>query len=206
MYKILPNEIIGSGERGKIFLTSCIINNELCYDYATKIPASINEIKISEIASKHKIGPKVFKSYEDENGHCLVMEKLNGDSLGNIIIREDIHIDKQISDLLISKIMELHKLGWLHCDLHPGNIFVILDENMKPIDIKIIDFDITEKIYDTSCHFKDFKRLLTTIRELRGYNLENVKELINSLKIEVNNRRIKIKKRKKKRKSKSRKD
>ena len=185
-YKILPDQIIGEGEQGKVYLTKKETEEEC--NYVTKIPVSSSEVHIGKIASENKIGPKVFEVYENNKGKCLVMEKLTGMTLEDFI-KKDIYLNKELSISLVNKILKLHKLGWIHRDLCSQNIFVIMKEEI-PVDFKIIDFGLSEKLHDIN-NIKDVRDLYLSVKHLAIYNMENLKELIETLKTEVDKRRKK---------------
>ena len=216
MYKILPNKIIGYGNQGYIFLT-CKKTKEFC-NYVTKIPVTDLEIEVSKIMSREKIkgstlGPKIYEIFECKNKKdtknitidgkvlqkniitnggkckCMVMEKLEGMDLAHVVEDPNIYIEKEICDLIIRKIRKMHKLGWHHGDLYAQNIFVILNKN-KIIDIKIIDYGHAKNLKYIN-YIEDFKDLLNTVRRFGQYNLDNIRELINTLEEEVEIRKKK---------------
>lgn len=211
MYKIFPKKIIGSGLQGKVYLTCKNSNKEDC-NYATKIPVNDIEIRVSKIMSKNKLGPKIYKVYDCKTekdiqnitsngeelllirGKCMVMEKLIGIDMAHLAENENIFITEKFANLLITKIRKFHKIGWHHGDLYAQNIFVILNKEQKPIDIKIIDFGRAEPIERVN-YVEDFKDLLETLNKFGKYNMDNIRELIVILEREVILRKEKDKKR-----------
>jgi len=221
-YKIIPNQIIGSGAQGSIYLTVKNKNKK----YVTKNPVSKKEVEISKKLSG-TIGPKIYdiyecKKYKDtknitsngeimkEKGRFMVMEKLLGLDLNDYLQEEDLFIednDKLIS-LLMNKISKLHKKGFHHNDLTTSNIFIIYDKINKIKDIKIIDFGHTKKITKDG-ELDDYNTLLESINTFGSHVMDKIEPLVFEIedKIEkIEKSRKKNKKKKKKQKKKLKKE
>jgi tRNA A-37 threonylcarbamoyl transferase component Bud32 len=205
-YKLIPNQIIGSGAQGSIYLT---VKNKK--KYVTKNPVSKKEAEISKILSG-AIGPKVYDIYEckkysdtknitsngeiiKEKGRFMVIEKLSGLDLNDYLQEEDIFIkdnDKLIT-LLMNKISKLHKKGFQHNDLTTSNVFIIFDKINKVKDIKIIDFGHTKKITKSGM-IDDYKTLLESINTFGMHIMDKIEPLV----FEIEDKIEKIEKLKKK--------
>ena len=217
-YKIIPNQIIGSGAHGSIYLTM----KDKKKKYVTKNPVNKKEAEISKIMSG-TIGPKIYdlyecKTYNDtknitsngekikEKGRFMVMEKLSGLDLNDYLQEEDIFIndDDKLISLLMNKISKLHKKGFHHNDLTTSNIFIIYDKINKIKDIKIIDFGETKKITKEG-ELDDYNTLLDSINTFGVHVMDKIEPLVFEIedKIEeIKNSRKKNKKNKKKQKKK----
>lgn len=192
-YTVFYDKIIGRGYKGTVYLTKKEIETEC--NYVTKTPVESSECYISKVAGDNGIGPKIF---EIKDNH-IVMEKLNGLILEEFI-EKDIYLEKEISKLLVNKILKFHELGWIHRDLHLNNVFVEMKDN-KPTNFKIIDYGFSERLYDINT-VKDIRHLYIL---LKNTSPNNMKELIILLKGELDKRRKKprtYRKMKKKRKKK----
>jgi eukaryotic-like serine/threonine-protein kinase len=93
---------------------------------------------------------QVIDRGESEFGPYLVMELLEGETLSSLLAR-----DKRLSTaraaLLIRQaakgIAELHRRGFVHLDIKPGNLIVVpYGGDERNAQLKIIDFGIAESI------------------------------------------------------------
>jgi len=115
-----------------------------------------NEIKISKICGNAKISPKIYFNeiiYNEYNSYFYYytyMEFIDGITLYNFIEKVSINkINKEIKNkifkLLVKKKNILHKLGYVHNDLHMGNIILKMKKD-KIIDLFIIDYGLSKNL------------------------------------------------------------
>ena len=153
-YLLDEEVLLGQGAFGKVYKLSNnnVVKIESLYNiYSLK--RKLNELKISKIAGKYKIGPKIYKNeivYNIFNGNIffltymeyiegITFQKYNEDKNKSV---EDINKIKKI--IKIKKNL-LHKLGFIHDDFHKGNIMIKIKNN-KIIDVYIIDYGLSKKI------------------------------------------------------------
>ena len=88
--------------------------------------------------------PKLIDITRGENSVTITMEKVNGITMKKFL--EEKHtpdIVKNLITSLIDAVLSFHKAGYLHGDLHEGNIIIKED-----LSIILIDFDTTIEYSD----------------------------------------------------------
>ena len=108
------------------------------FDYRKKrfLAEARNMAKLGD----HKNIPNVFEYFEENNTAYIVMEFLEGMTLGEMLNSPDykpdpefaIYAGNEVGNALIA----LHKFGILHRDVAPDNIFICSDRDLK---IKLLD-------------------------------------------------------------------
>lgn len=107
--------------------------------------------------SSHRNVPNVFDQFEENNTAYIVMELLEGQSLSSYIREQggvmDVAFAVHVINEVGSALSALHKVGIVHRDVAPDNIFIC---SGKEIRIKLLDFgaakltegveDVTDKI------------------------------------------------------------
>jgi serine/threonine protein kinase len=86
----------------------------------------------------------------DNDEPYIVMEYLEGESLGDLLKREgriDFSAACAILEPVLKALSAAHKKGIIHRDLKPENIFLVRDDETDRVLIKLIDFGIS-KILD----------------------------------------------------------
>ena len=146
---------LGEGYQGSVFK----INNNNCVKIEISnlnsytIENFNNEYYISKLCGKYNISPKIYKKkifYNKFNSQLIkliYMEYIDGLTLYDFIEKYKPSTKKieNINKIINKKINILHKLGFLHEDLHKRNIMIHNNKN-KIIDIYIIDFGFSQKI------------------------------------------------------------
>ncbi len=97
----------------------------------------INEIKTLKILNKTKasfVAQEAKGLIGNESIVIGITTYAKGEELESFIRRSEIKTLKEKIEEILEKIRELHNLGLIHNDLHPGNILLIRDK------IKFIDF------------------------------------------------------------------
>lgn len=106
---------------------------------------------------------KVFDSFEDNNSAYIIMELLEGETLGAYLDREGFIEEKKAIEMLspiFESLEKVHEQGIIHRDISPDNIFITKDGKCK-----LIDFGAAR--YATTSH----TRTITTIIK-PGYSPE----------------------------------
>lgn len=153
-YHILS--VVGEGGMGRIYLAEHVRMNRQC---AVKImrPNLVNDAdaaaRFAREASSaariiHPNVAAVFDYGESEGRIYLVMEYVEGESLGSILQAERVlavpravEIARQVADALASA----HELGIVHRDLKPDNILIARTKSGKEV-AKVVDFGIAKAI------------------------------------------------------------
>ena len=146
---------LGEGYQGSVYK----LNNNICVkaeisDLNSYTIKDFNkEYYISKLCGKYNISPKIYKKkilYNKFNAKLIkliYMEYIEGLTLYDFIEKYKPTAKKieNINKLINKKINILHKLGFLHQDLHKKNIMIHNNKN-KIINIYIIDFGFSVKI------------------------------------------------------------
>jgi len=88
----------------------------------------------------------VFDVIEHEGMTCIVMELLNGESLGSYIARNGFISVDEIATLLLPAmrgVAAAHAQGVIHRDLKPQNIFICVEPDGRVVTTKVLDFGIS---------------------------------------------------------------
>ena len=86
----------------------------------------IREALISSIASRKKIGPKIYDIYTCLNFGYIIMDRWDG-SIKNLITKNLITTER--FKKILDTIKNMHNIGIIHNDLHIGNILYKIDNN-----------------------------------------------------------------------------
>ena len=113
------------------------------------------EIRIATLMGKHNIGPKVYDSYLcDDNNEMkvfIIMDIMNSGNLQEF--SEKNLVDEKFIQKLKAKIKQMHNLNIMHQDLHAGNVFVHIKNNI-PIPF-LGDFGMSDTFGDAIRHAAD---------------------------------------------------
>ena len=95
---------------------------------------------MAKVAS-HKNTPNVFDQFEENNTAYIVMELLEGKSLSAYMKEQGRAVDIAFATYVINEVGNalnaLHKIGIIHRDVAPDNIFICSGKELK---IKLLDF------------------------------------------------------------------
>lgn len=162
-YKL--TELLGEGGMGKVFLAQELRSGEQVAIKVLLHHLVFNRIAIESFEQdamilkslNHKNIVRYIHSFENTNGHFIIMEAVKGMPLEKYILRkrgllpyqEAIEMFNQILDGLIYA----HSKGVIHRDIKPENILVTNDGQIKIIDFgiaKLLDSD--ENLASTMAH------------------------------------------------------
>ena len=162
--KYLPKEqiFLGEGEYGKVYKlnNNIAVKIENLPSNSYSLIQKLNEIRISKIAGKYNIGPKIYKNkiiFNNFNArfYCLTyMEYIEGITFNKYknSPNKSNNIINKVNTIIKTKKKLLHKLGFMHNDLHNGNIIVNIKNN-KIIYVYIIDFGRSKKINNMNNYY-----------------------------------------------------
>ena len=133
-----PKNLVLRDENGKVFTEK---NRDEYEKYRAIFKIEIKNLKKLNI---EKGIVKIIDNFKYNNTEYIVMEKIEGKSLKEIIMSKNEMKLQEIMDIflkIIKIVSKIHKNKILHLDINPKNI--ILDKNM---DVKIIDFGASKKL------------------------------------------------------------
>lgn len=101
----------------------------------------VNEVEVQRYMGKEGIAPKIHDTYYCyENGGVTIMIVMDLMTVGDI---DDFSATRALTDahreIILKKVRRMHELGYIHNDLHSGNVFVTEDDNGE-FDFFIGDF------------------------------------------------------------------
>ncbi len=133
-----PKNLVLRDENGKVFTKK---NRDEYEKYRAIFKTEIKNLKKLNI---EKGIVKIIDNFKYNNTEYIVMEKIEGSSLKEIIMSKNKMKLQEIIDIflkIIKIVSKIHKNKILHLDINPKNI--ILDKNMN---VKIIDFGASKKL------------------------------------------------------------
>jgi calcium-dependent protein kinase len=140
--------ILGSGEFGKVFLSSSVHNPDLqvAIKAMDKIKLKVDvELIAHEVAAISKLDhPNIINFYETYNDYryvYLVMEYCPGKPLSRHFSEGKVNSEKEVRKVMfqvVSAISHCHAMGIIHRDIKPDNIMI----TNKDKQVKLIDFGL----------------------------------------------------------------
>lgn len=116
------------------------------------------EAKILQTVSEEHAVVKIRDYFSENNTSYLVMELLEGETLGNLIWKNGGKLDvKTATEMLLlvgSALMAVHSKGILHRDISPENIYHTWDNEYKVIDFGASRYFVSEKSQSLSVYLK----------------------------------------------------
>jgi len=138
------DERIGSGGQSVVFSGEHV---ELQRKVAIKVLRLESEVDGNRLVAEARLlarldDPHVVRIYDvfpHEDGFCVVMEFVDGETLQAIITRDETDYNKlvHIAGEMLTGLQGIHAANVLHRDLKPGNIFVT-----RSAQVKIADFGL----------------------------------------------------------------
>ena len=131
----------------RIYAKHAFVENEIkvALDLTEKIPEYVSNIKAAEITlSPNPVGKGVF--YIDA---FLIFEAPSGMNLHQYLKVRPPRMHNELYDTVYCMVknaqVALNNAGYVHRDIKPDNIYVLLDEMDNPTACKLIDFGFTVK-------------------------------------------------------------
>jgi tRNA A-37 threonylcarbamoyl transferase component Bud32 len=102
---------------------------------ANKMEDLINEIKVMETLQGLPFVPKLYASIFDKKRQYLVMEYIDGKTLGDVL-QSNVSVKtlETLYDNINNALIQMWKRGVVHGDFHRKNIIVLPDNSIKFID------------------------------------------------------------------------
>jgi len=161
-------------------------NHFMNEDFKTTVESLEREAEITRKMGELGIGPKLFDVYsckvDGRITYYFVLEYMNQGSFYDYIEKNNIKkLPENIITNLITKLKKMHEHGFLHNDLHSGNILV--NKRNGKIEFYISDFGLTknmkeEKIDNLERELKRFKANLMSLFSWKDADKENEIEFI----------------------------
>lgn len=133
-----PKNLVLRDKNGRVFTEK---NRDEYEKYRVIFKTEIKNLKKLNI---EKGIVKIIDNFKYNNTEYIVMEKIEGSSLKEIIMSKNEMKLQEIMDIflkIIKIVSKIHKNKILHLDINPKNI--MLDKNMN---VKIIDFGLSKKL------------------------------------------------------------
>jgi PAS domain S-box-containing protein len=141
--------VVGTGGMGTVYEARNLRTGQRC---AVKVllPELVRDSKMRQRlmreiqASSQVRHPNVIEILdydEDEQaGTYLVMEFLEGQALDQIIAEQDLSVDSslRIALQLCDALSAIHAHGLVHCDLKPGNVYLLPSGQLKVLDFGLV--------------------------------------------------------------------
>lgn len=151
--------LLGKGVYGSVYKVddkTCVKIQIIPIDSKFEINRIFNEIQISKICGEKNISPNIIKNkiiynnFDSKLYFYTYMQLINGVTLLNYLnntLKNTLNNteEKFILKLFNKKRKILHNLGYIHQDLHLGNIMLEIKDK-KIIDLYIIDYGLTEEL------------------------------------------------------------
>lgn len=141
-YKVI--KVLSSGARTIIRLVADLQNNSTLRVIKSAVSEDASKGIRREYDALKKLSSvpgvvKVYDFYEGETGVHLVLEYLKGKTLESIIKDRKIMTEKETTALVthISEIISaIHRCGWVHGDVKPGNVMIESDGRISLFDLE----------------------------------------------------------------------
>jgi tRNA A-37 threonylcarbamoyl transferase component Bud32 len=109
----------------------------------------VNEVEVQRFMGEQGIAPRIHETfYCYENGGVTIMIVMDLMTVGDI---DDFSATRALTDahreIILKKVERMHELGYVHNDLHSGNVFVTEDDNGE-FDFFIGDFGFVTRLPD----------------------------------------------------------
>lgn len=157
---IVNDKIQGRGVYGSVFFGfDPKKNRKVAIKTAVggNIKVAKNEAKVMQGYGTHRLLPKIYDFFIENETSYIVMELIKGKILGECKFKKPpiIQGEKaavQITLQVLEVLNHLHSKGYVHNDIYPHNIML---ESLKPITIKVIDFGLSAKFTSDTARNKD---------------------------------------------------
>lgn len=149
--------VIGVGDEGMVLGSSKVKPNEILGNKVMKISLfpdenSVNEFKQQMAVNSLKIFPQLY--FYEKTGAFAVMENIPGITLKELRPRISRQQYSKIIDKILDNMYILYKHGFMHDDLHEGNIMLDKRGNIKFLDthlVKAKEIYVSEEAINSNC-------------------------------------------------------
>lgn len=150
---------IGAGSFGKVYKAISPSNTEVAVKLVdlkdTKFSEFQREYGLTSFLAENGVGPRIFDGWHiKSNGNDVgvIVSDLWDTTLGDFMDKSDKKTVPQKAIKDIEKELDMmHRLGFVHLDLHEDNVLVRLDAKKRKIErATICDFGLAKAIKDVS--------------------------------------------------------
>ncbi|HCX79229.1 MAG TPA: hypothetical protein DG577_07435 [Firmicutes bacterium] len=121
-----------------------VFSGEKRDNYQVALSRFLDEARNMAKFSKHPNIVNVLDYFEENGTAYIVMEYLNGMSLSEFLVKQGNKLDVDTCLSIIGPTMDaliaIHNQGIIHRDIHPGNIFITANNQIKIIDFGAAKF------------------------------------------------------------------
>lgn len=101
-------------------------------------------------------------------GNCIVMQWIDGETLGSMLGKKELPTRKVVTELC-NALEYLHHNQIIHKDLKPGNILI----TRNGYNVKLIDFGLSDADYYSICKYPAGTRDFVSPEQIAGESLDN---------------------------------
>lgn len=168
MNQFILRHLLGKGGMGKVYEADSVHDNGQTYPVAIKVMSGSlhNREKYTElfqlesltnlrISHNHGNLVTVFGQFEHADGSlCMVMERVQGCDLRTLLKEYGplpVDVVLYISARMLAGLRHIHRHGYVHRDLSPGNLLISVDG-----DVKISDLGLAREMIDGGAEVSRF--------------------------------------------------
>ncbi len=151
-YRIV--QLLGQGGMGAVYAATHMLTGKrvalkwLLPELATNVEIVQRFLREAQAAARVE-HPNVVDVYDvgnDGGAHFLVMEFLDGESLGAAVERQALTAAQVLQVVIpaLEGVGAAHRVGVIHRDIKPDNIFLCRDANGFVRNVKVLDFGISK--------------------------------------------------------------
>lgn len=149
-YEIDTKKVLGTGTYGNVYKSKCgkVAIKMVKKNSETKVAIETEEM--IPIVNGCQYLMKLFDIKDFDDSFWIIMEVMEGRDLFDYALDVNgVYLFKEINMIIrsvLSGLQHLNKNGFIHCDVKPDNIRVILDKNKVVKNVKLFDYSLMQKI------------------------------------------------------------
>lgn len=152
---------IGAGSYGKVYkaISPSLSNNEVAVKLVDLKDTEFNEFQreygLTSFLAEHGVGPSIINGWRikgEGNDVGVIVSDLWDTTLGEFMDNSGKRtVPKNVVNDIEKDLTTMHRLGFVHLDLHEDNVLVKLDSKKRKIEkATICDFGLAKRVSDVS--------------------------------------------------------